>query len=390
MKIIFLIVSAFSDLFIRHLPQIKKREGFAFLVHPRDTADVSRKYPFSRFFPDILVMHALKRFWPVTLSSITGTKNKKTGKQIPGWVISIPITAEQMMHDRELAKKFIIKAARLAERKGARIIGLGALTASLTRGGLDIIPHTKAHITTGRLYTAQIVTGTTIEASKRLSLDKDNVEVGIVGAGGSIGTASAQILARGGFNKFVLVDLSGKEEKMGKLISILKSLNPNVSVEYKTSINAINNSDIVIAVTNKPDALIRSENLKPGAVVVDDAQPSDVEESILRDRRDVLVLEGGVAHTSIVNTHFNFGLKHKEDIFSCLAETIILSMNGSTEEDFQVGEMLELNFNALENLVKQGEDLGFRIADFQNVKKVYTDNDVSYVREVIHGKRHKD
>ncbi len=153
MKTLSLVSFAIFDRIIRHFPQIKKRTGFAFLVHPRNVPDVYRKYPFFKYFSHSFTESVLMRFWPVVLSRITGVEDNQTGKNVDGWVISIPITAEQMMSNRELAKRFIVKACKLAEKKGAKIIGLGALTASLTRGGLDLLPHTKAGITTGRIYT---------------------------------------------------------------------------------------------------------------------------------------------------------------------------------------------------------------------------------------------
>jgi len=170
MEVIFSVFFALSDLIVQRLPFFKKGEGFAFLVHPRDITDVYRKYPFFRKFSPAFSHYVLSHFWPVTLSRVTGVKKISDGKDISGWVISIPITAEQMMHDRDLARKFIIKAARLAERKGASMTGLGALTASLTRGGTDIKPHIRSFITTGRLFTAKVIVDTAEEA---LELVKD-------------------------------------------------------------------------------------------------------------------------------------------------------------------------------------------------------------------------
>lgn len=116
-KSIKLFTSAIEDLIIRLLPQFKKQEGFAFLVHPRDTKDVIRKYPFLKKVSPKTIEKFLLFFWPVTVSEIYGVKNKKTGEKIKGWTISCPLTAEQMLNDRELAKKFIIKTAKLAEKK---------------------------------------------------------------------------------------------------------------------------------------------------------------------------------------------------------------------------------------------------------------------------------
>jgi len=381
MKTIFLLGTAALDLFAVALPQTKKLKGFAFLVHPRDVSDVYRKYPFFRMFSENISKKILRLFWPIVLSKITGVKNQTTGESISGWVISIPITADQMMHDRELAQRFIIRAAKLAQRKGAKIIGLGALTASLTRGGLDIQPHIDAGVTTGRLYTSKIITDTTEIAVEKLGMNKNDIQVAIVGAAGSIGTACAQILAKMGYKDILLVDLMSADNGAKELRERIINISEDIKVGISNEISSIKGSDIIIAVTNKPDALIKSEHLKPGAVVVDDAQPSDVDPKIVEDRKDVLILEGGVAHADGIDPHFNFGLKHKEDIFSCLAETIILSSTGHSG-DFQVGRVLDLDFDTFNKLTANSEKLGFRVGDFQNFKKVYSDEDIEFVKDV--------
>ncbi len=382
MKTLSLVSFAIFDRIVRRLPQIKKRTGFAFLVHPRDVPDVYRKYPFLKYFSHNFIESVLIRFWPIVLSKITGVEDNKTGKRIDGWVISIPITAEQMMSNRKLAKQFIIKACKLAEKKGAKIIGLGALTSSLTRGGLDLLPHTQAGITTGRIYTSKTVVDTVEQVVVKLGLNKNKIQIAIVGAAGSIGTACAQLLAKKKFGNILLVDLSDKNDRISKLVKNIKKIKKETNVIQANKIESINNSDIIIAVTNKPEALIRSENLKLGAVIVDDAQPSDVDSDVILNRKDVLVLEGGVVHAKGIDSHFNFGLKHKEDLFSCLAEAIILSTMGH-KGDFQVGEMFELDNDVFDKIEKHSQKMGFKIGEFQNSHSTYSEKDISYVKDII-------
>jgi len=252
----------------------------------------------------------------------------------------------------------------------------------LSRGGLDLSPHIESGVTTGRIYTSKIIIDTIEEVVKRLELNRGKIQIAIVGAAGSIGTACAQLLAKQDFSNILLVDLSDKNDWISKLIENVKNIKRSISIEQSNKIEAIKNSDIIIAVTNKPEALIRSENLKPGAIIVDDAQPSDVDSDIIFKRKDVLVLEGGVAHVSGVDSHFSVGLKHKEDLFSCLAEVVILSAMGH-EGDFQVGEMFKLDSGAFDKIEKQAKTMGFKIGEFQNFHKVYSEEEISYVKGVI-------
>ena len=106
MKVVVLILHAFRDLLVRYLPRMRKRGGFGFIVHPRDIPDVYRKYPFLKFLPIPALEWFLRHFWPVVLSEVEGMKTLD-GKPVKGWIITIPLTAKQMLDDRNLAKKKI-------------------------------------------------------------------------------------------------------------------------------------------------------------------------------------------------------------------------------------------------------------------------------------------
>src|SRR5665213_4600640 len=147
-------LQAFQDLFVRILPAREKKSPyrFAFIVHPRSRHDVTRKYPFFKYVPDSLASLIMRYFWPVTLSQMTGLKSRIDGKEIPGYLIAVLTTARQMVEDRRLALKRITQACVLAEKKGAKIVGLGGLTSSFSRGGLDLVDKLSINITTGHAY----------------------------------------------------------------------------------------------------------------------------------------------------------------------------------------------------------------------------------------------
>jgi predicted amino acid dehydrogenase len=377
-----LITHALWDGIVPYLIAPSNPTGYAFLVHPRDITDVQRKYPFAKYFSESTVLRFIKGFWPITVSKIDGASSLNTQKAIDGWVISIPVTAKQMMDDREVALKHIIKAAKLAKKKGAQIIGLGALTASLSRGGIDIKKAVDINITTGRIYTSHIVTETALKAMRETGIPIDKVKVGVVGAAGSIGTACAQILALQGVRHISLIDISSKHSKVEQVHRELISTHPHITVDDEYDLGKLSTCDVIIAATNHPEALIKSEHVKQEAIIVDDAQPSDVDEEIFINRKDVLALEGGVVHAPKINTHFNFGLKHKTDIFSCLAEAIILA-SLDHRSDFQVGTLLSVSKSDIDKISDAAKMLGFTVGHFQNDLRLYTDEDIEYVRNIV-------
>lgn len=379
-----LVLHIFRDLLIRFLPKriallLVPQGEFAFVVHPRDYRDFARKYHFSRRLPRNLIEFVLKHLWPLIVAPITGLKDKE-GKEILGYLIGCPLTAFQMLSDRQLAQRRILQSVRLAEKIGAKIVGLGGLTASLTKGGLDLKDKVKAGITSGYAYTTLTVTGHALRACRVLGLDVEEITIAIVGAGGNVGSNSAKLIAKNGAKKLLLIDLLRKKSRAENLIKFLKTTYPEIEVSYSPNIKEIRNTDLIITATNAPETVIKSEYVKPGTVIVDDAQPSDVDhEVIMRD--DVIVLSGGVVHTPGVRTHFNFGLAHKDDNYSCLVEILILAAH-HWQGHCSIGELDERLIEKIENMSRE---FGFKLGDFQNEYKLYSSEDFDRISKIRKG-----
>lgn len=386
MKTSRLILYAFRDLFARFLPKsaskrLIKPADFTFLVHPRNFQDVVSKYPFTKSFPAWLTRAFVKHLWPVIVSPITGLKNKNN-QELFGYVIACPMLADQMMKNRKLALKRITQAAKLAEKTGAKILGLGALTASLTKGGLDLVNKVNINLTSGYAYTSVIVNQHTLKAAKALNIDISKALVAVVGAAGNIGSNSARLLVKKGVKNFLLVDLLRKKDKVEALAKELKAINSGISLQYSNQVHSISQADIVIAATNAPETIIRPSDLKPGTVVIDDAQPSDISEDVFKKRNDVLLLEGGVVKTPGIQSHFNFGLANRDDNFGCLGEVLILSWMG-WEKHYALGKLEQ---RLIEEIQKAAEKLNFSPGDFQNAYQSYTEKDIERIKQIRQSK----
>ncbi|HEX8931619.1 MAG TPA: hypothetical protein VF810_00510 [Patescibacteria group bacterium] len=355
-----------------------KPYAYAFLVHPRDLSDIHRKYPFFKYLPNWINLFFTRFSWPLVASKIEGLKSVKTGKEIEGYIIGITLTPEQMLKNRKLAVKKIRQASKLAEKMGCQIIGLGALLSSVTAGGLDLIEDSGVNITTGHALTAYIVTSNVFEFEKRFDLNVENLKVAVVGATGSIGSTSAQVLARNGHSYFVLIDLERKKHLMPDIVQKIKDLNPTAKIEISHSVQDIKTADIIITATNAPEALIRSEFVKAGAIIVDDAQPSDVSAEVL-ERNDVIVVGGGVIHTPGIKNNFNFGLKDKEDNFSCMGETMALAAH-EWNSHFVIHRADLEKIDMISDMAKK---IGFHLGKFQNAKEVISDEKIEFFRNLI-------
>ncbi len=374
------IINALRDFVVLVLPEIKKNDHykFAFIVHPRSRSDIERKFLFFKYVPNIFANIFTKYFWPITLSKVTGLKSVVSGKEIEGYVISILLTAHQMVENRSLALKRIIQACVLAKKKGVNIVGLGGLISSFSKGGLDLVDKVDINITTGHAYTSYNVTQNVFTLVKYMNLDKNQVYIGVVGAAGSVGSTSAKLIAREGFVNLILIDLERKKNYFDNLVAEIIKLNPQAKINLSHQIRDIKKCDIIIAATNAPEALIKSDDLKWGAIVVDDAQPSDVHPEVFA-RKDVLVIEAGVTYTPQIDNNFNFGLKNKRDNFCCLAEIFILAANEWNEHYVINRATLDL----VDNIADLGKKLNFKIGEFQNFRELISEEKLSYVKNCI-------
>ena len=347
--------------------------SFAFLVHSRNHRDIYRKYPGLKILPRGIVLFILKHLWPITVSRVTGLHSTIDAKEVRGYVIGIPMTADQMMKNQPLALRRIRQALYLARGKGARIVGLGGLTSSLSHGGKELLD-IPINITTGHAYTAFNVTQNLFKLVEIFNVPKEKLRVAVVGAAGSIGSMSALLVARQGFLSIVLIDLQRKHPSLTELEKEIHTLAPNCTVTISDNITDISDCDFVITATNTPEALVTPDIVRPGMVIIDDAQPSDIHPDVLK-MADVLTIEAGVVSTPGVHSNFNYGLKNRTDNFCCMAELLILAANHWT--DHYVIHRATLRH--VDEISTMGKSLGFTVASFQNFLESIPSDKIEHV-----------
>lgn len=376
------ILSLFFDLIalLRSKFFFKKNEGysFAFLVHSRSYRDIYRKYSFFKFLPKSFGLWVMENLWPITLSRVTGLKNIQDQSEVTGYVLGITMTAEQMMNNRPKALRKIRDAVHLARGKGVVLVGLGGLTSSLSGGGHELLDIHNINVTTGHAYTAYNVTETLFKVATIFNAAKDQVVVAIVGAAGSVGSLSAEIIVRAGYRHIVLIDLERKLGLVREKRDAFHALNPDVQITITSDITEVKKCDFVVTATNTTEALITPQLVHPGMVIVDDAQPSDIHPDVLKIG-DVLVLEAGVVHTPGIQSNFNYGLKNRTDNFCCMAELLILASH-SWNNHYVVRRATLAH---VDEVSEWGKALGFTVASFQNFQESITAEKLERVKKVF-------
>lgn len=363
------------DLLVRLLPRPLSRFlvpeiAYAFITHPRDLSDVSRKALFAKYLGSGSLQTWLRYQWPVVGSYITGFRDGR-GKPLRGALLLSPLTAEQMLRNSRLAKKRVYQTVKLAEKMGARVAGLGAFTSIITKDGKDLIGKVATGVTTGNSYSAAVAVQNLVVAAGLTNLSLPLGTAAVVGGAGSLGSACAALLARL-VDRLILVDID--EEGLKRLAGQIERA--PLQLERTSRVEAVKKADAIIVATSSPFTLIQSEHLKPGAIVIDAAQPNNVSEGVSHRRRDILVIESAIVQVPGVECELNVGLGPGE-VYGCLSETMILSRIG--HEGRRVLGKADPEEGAA--LMKAGQELAFRLAYFRNGCGYITEGDLVRVAQ---------
>lgn len=350
-------------------------EKFAFIIHPLEAKrDMARKYPFAKYLPERAIEWALKYKDPMLVSHITGIESP-TGAKAEGWFIGCPLTPHQLLTlPIDLVWEKIIKAGKMAEELGAKIVGLGAFTSVVGDGGITVAKNLNIAVTTGNSYTVATAIEGTMKAAEIMDIDLAQAKVAVVGAAGSIGRTCARIFAR----QAAEINLVGRSlEPLNKVASEI-SAESNAATKIYTEVNAgIKDADIVLTVTSAVDAVIQPSDLKSGAVVCDVARPRDVSWRVAQERDDVLVIEGGVvAIPGDVEFNFNFGFPPKT-AYACMSETMILALEGRYE-NFTIGK--DVSVEQVEEISVLAARNDFKLAGFRSFEKAVGEERIQSVR----------
>lgn len=359
-------------------------ERFAFIIHPLEAKrDIARKYPFVKHLPLSWVEWGLTKKSPMVVSHVTGIKSK-AGVEAEGWLVGCPLTPKQLLElPIEFVWKRIIGAAKIAEDLGAKIVGLGAFTSVVGDGGITVSKNVNIAVTTGNSYTIATAIQGARRAARLMDIDPDAASVAVVGAAGAIGKTCAEIMAR----QAAHVSLVGRRlepleefaaELRGKSSAVISA---NTDVE-----KGIRDADIVITVSSAVDAIIEPSYIKSGAIVCDVARPRDVSVRVVKERDDVLVIEGGViAIPGDVNFNFNFGFPQKT-AYACMSETMLLALEGRYE-CFTLGK--EVSVKQVEEISAMADKHGFDLAGFRSFEKAVTEEHIDSIRNAVKRKKTK-
>lgn len=351
-------------------------DSFAFIIHPIDVKrDVSRKYPlWGRLFSERQINFLSTFFPPIYISQIDGITSKATGKQIKGWFIACPLTPARMLSlpEKTVYRK-IIQAGRMAEKLGAKILGLGAFTSVVGDAGITVARHLDIPVTTGDAYTVAVALQAVREAARLMDISMENATAAVVGATGAIGRVCAEILAGEAAELYLI---SRSSEALIALQDQLKAT-ARARLHASTDLHTLSRAQLILTVSSAVGAIIQPEDLQPGSVVCDVARPRDVAAAVAAAREDVLVIDGGMVEVpGEVDFHFDFGFPPGK-AYACMAETMALTLEGHFE-DYTLGK--NITRQRVEEITEIAERHGFRLSGFRSFEHPVTPEQIEKVR----------
>ena len=338
---------------------------------------MQRKYPFLGRTLPLAWIHFLSRFFPpLYISHITGLRSP-TGAQAEGWLVACPFTPQRMMTlPTPVAYRKIVRTGQLAEKLGAKILGLGAFTHVVGDAGVTIAESLDIPVTTGGSYTVAMAVQAVRAAADHLDFSLSRATIAVVGAAGAVGRTSARLLARE-CAEMILIGLPRNEAQLETLRSSIET-ERGARTWLTTDCAAVRQADVVLTVTSSLTPLIEPRHLSPGAVVLDVARPRNVSRRVVAERQDVLVIEGGMVAVPGPEMDFGFDFGFPPRMaYACMAESMILALAGRYES-YTLGR--DITVEQVQEIEALGARHGFKLAGFRSFERAVTDLEIERVR----------
>lgn len=353
-------------------------DSFAFIIHPIDPKrDIARKYPLlARVVNDWIIYHVAPLFPAVYLSEVEGLTSASTGKQVKGWLIACPLIPKHFFQlpEKRVYRK-IIETGRLAEKLGAKILGLGAYTSVVGDAGWTVAQELDIPVTTGDAYTVSIAVQAIERAAQEMGIPLDGATAAVVGATGAIGRACSSMLSRR-VGELYLV--ARRQTDLDSFREQLMTAGCRAQLHASTELHVLREAQLILTVTSSMHSVIEPEDLQSGSVICDVARPRDVSERVAAMRDDVLVIDGGMVQLpGQVDFHFDFGLPPQK-AYACMAETMALALEGRFE-DYTIGK--EIKLERVEEITRIANKHGFQLGGLRSFEKTVTAETIEHVRQ---------
>ena len=247
------------------------------------------------------------------------------------------------------------------------MVGLGGLWPMVTKRGLVLTKYGKQmnlKLTNGHCGTLVSLFLTIEKLSTISKTSLSDMKIVIIGAG-KMGTNLARALY-GKVAAITLVDINEKrlhivEEKLKGITAKtdIHKFNNRDDVGGITKI--LENNHIAVSTTSNLTRILRPEQIPSGSIFIDDSRPEGIPREI--NKKDIVVLEGGLLKIHGINQHYDFGFGVDENVFGCFAEAFILAADKGVNIQPTLGDVDFYNFQKMLGAIKT---VGVSVGDFKS------------------------
>jgi len=322
---------------------------FAFIVTPVTIKELKNYWPSIRILPDFLIKPFLKSLSSIKVLSLKKIESTK-GREIEGFLIITPLIGRELSEDSALDK--IISAGQLAERLGAKIIGLdGRASQFINNASPYALKNLKIPLTTGSALTAWSVVEQVYRIAKIKKIDLKKSKIAIINAANPTGCLCSKKLSDYA-GRIIISDKD--KDKLEKLKENISYLNPvEVQIEEDGQM-AAKKADVIINTDNKA---LNIAELNSNAILCS-IYPNNNPQDIEKPRRDITFLKSGLVKLPFPDKFYSsFGLP-RGIVSAPMAETMLLTL----EEKFvsySLGD--KINVDKMEEIADLAVQHGFEI-----------------------------
>lgn len=284
-----------------------------------------------------------------------------TGQEVHLSYIGLDLTPKQIMEginarDTQWMMDKIENAVEQARDFGCRVVGLGAYT-SILSGNCKRIKTPGTILTSGNSFTVGMAMEAMKQAARDSGIELKKSRLAVLGATGNIGATLAQMMAPQVESTLLVV----RDAHSPRVKSMVEEFGRVTSkIEVTDDMQALRKCNLIAAASNSPEPLIFAEHLSDDPVIVCDvAVPADVSPDVALEKPLTTVMRGGVVRLPHNEDFVIAGLDLEPGFaFACMAETLLMGLEGVTES-VSFGPIKAEGVNwALEAARKHGFALG--------------------------------
>ncbi len=250
------------------------------------------------------------------------------------WPILLPVTSAWLKQQIDARrphelKRLLGRSIDVAESLGADLVSLGQFTSIVSSNGRNHVTG-QIGLTTGNSYTTALIVEAIRQTQIERGIEPGSSTLAVVGAGGNIGRACAEILASE-YQRVILVGRNRPDAQRQLRALALQIGGATVSCDLASIVAA----EVVVCATNCLEPVLGPEHLRLGAIICDASVPATVRPETARARPDVTLFRGGIVQLPNLERLNIPGLPLPPGhAFGCLAEGAILCFEGIHDSSF--------------------------------------------------------